>query len=403
MNLHNFRTVVTFEFLRTITKRRFWVLSLSVPILIGLVFALSAASASSKTSDSNSAFTFTYHDASGLVTQQIAAAFGGTPTSDPAAAQQAVKDGTSDAFFDIPADVGTAPIAVYGKDIGLMSNGRYSSVAQSLVKTAAIAKIGNKQLASISASTVPTDQTIYRNGSVAPGFASIILPLAFILLFYLSIMMLGQQMLNVTLEEKENRVSEMILTTMNPTTLIIGKVVALIGVGILQSLVFSVPVFIARFVAPNALKLPAGLKWSDIPIDPVRLVVGFLIFIAGFALFTGFLVAIGAVMPTAREAGGAFSAVIIAMFVPFYALQLIINQPHSLLPTVFTYFPLTAPITALLRNAFGSLSWYEAIIVIVELAAVAGLMLRIGVRLFQTGSISYGSKVNIREALRLAR
>lgn len=70
---------------------------------------------------------------------------------------------------------------------------------------------------------------------------------------------------------------------------------------------------------------------------------------------------------------------------------------------MFTYFPLTAPVTALLRNALGTLSWYEAAIVVVILGIVSTAMLRLGVRLFQTGSISYSSRVNIREALRQGR
>ena len=49
-------------------------------------------------------------------------------------------------------------------------------------------------------------------------------------------------MLNSTLEEKENRVTEMILTTLNPTTLITGKVIALFAVGLVQMLVFLSPI-----------------------------------------------------------------------------------------------------------------------------------------------------------------
>src|SRR5665811_1892134 len=59
-----------------------------------------------------------------------------------------------------------------------------------------------------------------------------------------SIVLLGNQMLTSTLEEKENRVTEMILTTLNPTTLIIGKVISLFMVGLMQMLIFALPVII---------------------------------------------------------------------------------------------------------------------------------------------------------------
>jgi ABC-2 type transport system permease protein len=88
------------------------------------------------------------------------------------------------------------------------------------------------------------------------------------------------------------------------------------------------------------------------------------------------------------------------IFVPFYAVALVISDPHAVIVQIFTYFPFSAPVTALLRNGFGSLNLLEAGIVIVILFAGAAVMLRLAVRLFQYGSISYTSKVNIRTALR---
>ncbi|HET9129100.1 MAG TPA: ABC transporter permease [Propionibacteriaceae bacterium] len=403
MGGHNFRTVVAFEFLRTVTKRRFWVLSLSVPLLLALVFALTSASArTTSTSQTATDFSFSYRDASGLVTPAVARAFGGTPTTDAASAIAAVKLGTLTAFIDIPADVGSAPVQVYGQDAGLIANTRYTSLVQALLRASAREKIGDPRLATIASSGVATTSTIYQHGATVNGWGSVILPGLFLLLFYLSIVMLGQQMLNVTLEEKQNRVSEMILTTMSPTTLIVGKVVALIGVGILQAVVFSSPILIARLSAPTLVHIP-GVSLSDLTPDPFRMIVGFVVFVFAFAMFAGLLVAIGAVMPTIRDASGAFSAVVVTMMIPLYAIQMIVNQPHALLPTVFTYFPLTAPVTALVRNALGTLAWWEAGAVVIILAVVSTLALRIGVRLFQVGSISYGSRVNIRQALRQAR
>lgn len=62
---------------------------------------------------------------------------------------------------------------------------------------------------------------------------------------------------------------------------------------------------------------------------------------------------------------------------------------------IFTYFPLTAPVTALLRNAFGTLSPMEAAIIIVELFVVGIAILRLAVYLFRHGSIEYGRRLNI--------
>lgn len=399
---HNFGTVVAFEFLRTITKRRFWAVSLAVPLLIAIIFGLQSAGAKSDSSQNTAGITFSYLDHSGLVDANLAKAMGGTPTTDAATAVEQVKQGKLDAFLDIPADLPAAPISISAKDAGLMGNGKYGALASALLKVSVAEKIGDKKVAAVAAAGVQSNTTAYLDGTKTAGWGSVVLPGLFLVLFYLAILMLSNQMLNVTLEEKENRVSEMILTTMNPTTLITGKVIALMGVGILQMLVAAVPVVIARIAAPSLVKIP-GLAWSDIPIQPGRIAVALLIFIFGFAMYSGCLVALGAVMPTAREAGSAMGVVMITLFIPFYAFGMILNNPSGLVPTIFTYFPLTAPVTALLRNALGALSWLEAGIVLVILAITSVVMLRLGVRLFQTGSISYGSRVNIREALRLSR
>jgi ABC-2 type transport system permease protein len=116
-------------------------------------------------------------------------------------------------------------------------------------------------------------------------------------------------------------------------------------------------------------------------------------------LFTGVLVAIGAIMPTAKDAGVVFGPLIFVMFLPFYAISLIVSDPGALIVQVFTYFPLTAPVTAMLRNGLDTLQAWEAGTVIAELFVLGFLVLRAAVRLFRYGSIAYTTKPNLRASL----
>jgi hypothetical protein len=84
------------------------------------------------------------------------------------------------------------------------------------------------------------------------------------------------------------------------------------------------------------------------------------------------------------------------IFVPFYAVTLVVSDPHSFIVQLFTYFPYSAPVTAMLRNGFGSLNPLESTIVIVELFALGIIVLRIAVRLFRYGSIEYSKKVSLK-------
>ena len=70
------------------------------------------------------------------------------------------------------------------------------------------------------------------------------------------IVLLGNQMLNSTLEEKENRVTEMILTTINPTNLLLGKVISLFAIGIVQIAVFALPMVVGVPVLPRSAEHP---------------------------------------------------------------------------------------------------------------------------------------------------
>jgi ABC-2 type transport system permease protein len=197
------------------------------------------------------------------------------------------------------------------------------------------------------------------------------------------------------LEEKESRVTEMILTTLDPTTLVIGKVISLSIIGLVQMLVFALPVVIGYLFFRESLSLP-NLDLSHLVFTPGPMIVGALLLVGGFVLFTATLVAVGAIMPTARDAGQVSAPLMILIFVPFYIVGIVVSDPHALIVQLFTYFPYTAPVTAMLRNGFGSLSPLEAGIVVTELFVLGVIALRLAVRLFRYGSIEYSRKVSLR-------
>ncbi|MHC5557581.1 ABC transporter permease [Kocuria sp.] len=402
MGRHNLSTVVGFELTRTVRKRGFWIATLAIPVVIAIIFALSFT-ANTSISDSEEAqkdaqVSFAYTDASGLIPAELAGAFGGTPATDPDAALEQVKAGELDAYFAYPGDPAAAPIEVTGADRGLFDNGAYDAVAQSLLTTAAQQEIGDPALAAAAAGDLRVEATIYRAGEATGGFNDAVAPLLLLVVFILVIMLLSNQMLSSTLEEKENRVTEMVLTTVDPTTLILGKIVALFGVGLVQVLVFLAPVVAGYLFFRDRLAIPE-VDLSEVQVDAPTMVVAVLLLVGGFVLVTGVLVAIGAIMPTAKDAGVVFGPLIFAMFVPFYIVSLIISDPQALIVQVFTYFPLTAPVTAMLRNALGTLEPWAAGVVIAELFVLGAVVLRVAVHLFRHGSTAYTDKLDLRAAL----
>jgi ABC-2 type transport system permease protein len=402
MARHNLSTVVRFEFLRTVSRRRFWIATLVVPVVLVVVALLVSVSNSSTsaTADAqkNARFTFAYTDASGIVDPAAAQRIGGRAAASDADGIAAVRSGRLDAFFAYPARPAVQTTRVYGADKGVFTNGRYSSVAEQLLRLSATERIGSPQLSGITSGGITTTTTTYQNGREAGGFGAVLPALLYLVLFYILIVLLGNQMLGSLLEEKENRVTEMILTTINPNDLILGKVISLFLIGLVQVLVFAVPMAIGYAFFRTSLNIP-DLGLNGLQLDPQRMIVGALLLLGGFALFVGTLVALGAAMPTVKDAGPVFGGLMVLIFVPFYIITLIVSDPSAPLVQLFTWFPYSAPITALLRNAFGTLPLWQGLLVVAELFVLAAIVLRVAARIFRYGAIEYSRKVNIRTAL----
>ncbi|MBW4094162.1 MAG: ABC transporter permease [Acidobacteria bacterium] len=399
MARHNLGTVVSFEFTRTVKKRRFWIATLAIPVMLAIVFALvfisNQSTSSSADAQKNDKLNFSYVDASGLVNAQIAAAMGGSPASSESAALTAVKDGKLQALFVYPGDPAIGKIKIYAADQGIFKNGTYDAVAKQLLTVSAQQQVGQPKLTAVLNGTVSTESTTYKNGVEAGGWGTVVPPLLVLVIFYLTVALLANQMISSTLEEKENRVTEMILTTLNPTTLVVGKIISLFMVGVVQMVVFAVPTVVGYALFREQLAFP-DFDLSHLSPDPLTMLVSALILLGGFILFTGLLVSIGAVMPTVKEAGTMLGPVMILLFVPLYAVSLIISDPSAPIVRIFTFFPLTAPVTALLRNAFGSLDPVSAWVVIAELLILGALALRLAVHLFRYGSIEYSNKLSLK-------
>lgn len=180
----------------------------------------------------------------------------------------------------------------------------------------------------------------------------------------------------------------MILTTVQAKTLIIGKVLSLITLAIVQAVIFLTPVIVGYLLLHDQLSLPS-LDLSDIPLNPGRIASAVAIFTASFLLFTGLLVTVGAASPTAKEAGSYLGIVMILIFGPLYAVSLFVSSPESPLVRFLTFFPFTAPIPALLRNAVGNMSGLDTAIVISTLVLTAAIVMWVAVRVFKSGAIEY--------------
>lgn len=189
-------------------------------------------------------------------------------------------------------------------------------------------------------------------------------------------------------EEKENRISEMILTTVSTKHLIVGKIIAMMLLGVIQILTLIIPVIVAVIIYRDN-EIVSGIL-STIEIDPVSIIINLALFILSVFLSIGFLTYIGTITPTAKDASQFIGPVIIGVVFPLYFMQSFMATDPNFLVYFLTYFPLSAPTALMLRSAFGTLSSPELIIGLVEIAILSFIVIRATVHSFQKNAINFG-------------
>ena len=402
--MHNLGTVFKFETIRVLKKPTFWLMALGFPLmfaaLYGIVFWSQITTMQAAKELEKQEFSLAVTDDSKLVRSELLMAAKTKTVESKEAGINDVKNGKIDAYIYFPKDISKQKVEVYGKDVGLFQNGKYGAVAQSLLSQSVASSVSQAQVA-ILQNKVQVSSTTYLDGKEHGGINEMIAPGLFLVIFFMLVTFFGNQMLTSSTEEKENRTVEMLLTMVKTDTLITGKILSLMVLALIQMLVIVLPVAAGYLAFGSKLQLP-NMDLSLLVFDPVRIGLALVIFLASFMMFTGMLVTLGAMMPTAKEASQWFGLVIMLIFGPFYGITAFVSFPDSPFVKFLSLFPFTAPIPLLLRNAVGNLPAWEGLLGVALLIVAAVLVLWLAVRIFRYGAMSYDSKLSL-SALRMKR
>jgi ABC-2 type transport system permease protein len=196
-------------------------------------------------------------------------------------------------------------------------------------------------------------------------------------------------------EEKENRISELLLTSIKPINLIIGKTISLMVLGIIQVLIILIPALVVYRIADNYNMLPD----IEITFEAGSIAISLTLLLCSYFMFTALSMLIGTISSTARDANSYASVLIIMMILPIIFLNAFSAETPTTLGYVLTYFPPSAPIALMLRNIFGNLPTWEMIIGIIEIFIVGALVLRLAAYIFCHNAISFTAKVDFKKLL----
>ena len=387
-------TVAKFEVIRQLKKPSFWIALFLLPVVIIGFIGLSSLSNSSfgndisknnKTANEN---TFGITDKAGVINEaSLTEKVSKIETKEEGI--EKVKNGEIKEYYYIPEDffeskkVEGYNVSTDGGSLFVQSVGNITS----LLTASAMMRVSPID-ASILTNQIKVENTTFdENGEKANLLGKAIIPIAVLAIYYILVCVFGNRMLLAVVEEKENRISEMILTAVSAKELIIGKIIALIVLGFLQMAVFIVPVII--FVLINHDNPMVSNVVGMVEFEPISFIMNIALLIFSYFLFAGFSVLVGSMMPTARDASQYISIVIIGSMLPFFFMNTVISSNVNIMTYALSYFPLSAPIAMMLRNAFGLLPWYEFMIGIIEIGAFSAITIYLATKSFQKNAINF--------------
>lgn len=224
-------------------------------------------------------------------------------------------------------------------------------------------------------------------------------PVAFVYLLWIAIFSVMQMLLTNTIEEKSNRILEVLLSSISPLQLMRGKILGIAATGLTMVVSWVISfVLIARFVPMLFDKPPSFDPWT-IAGDPLYLTSFLVYFTLGYLLFACLFVGIGSVCNSLKEAQNLQMPVSILLMVPLFAMVPISKDPSGRLATFLSWFPPFTPFVMMNRAAKPpSLEVYigTTVLLVVSILVVQWAAAKI----FRIGVLMTGKPPTLREMLR---
>ncbi len=240
-------------------------------------------------------------------------------------------------------------------------------------------------------------------------------------LIMMFIIIYGNMVMRSVIEEKTNRIIEIIISSVKPFTLMMGKIIGTSLAGILQfliwatiggvlffilSFIFGVHLGAASAVQPELLvasktnfAVTAQMYMNEIwNLPKAALLFGFLFyFIGGYFLYSSIYAAIGAAVDSETDSQQFLLPIILplmlAVYVGFFS---VLNDPHGTIAIVFSMIPLTSPIVMMMRIPFG-VPWWQILISITLLFATFFFVVWFAAKIYRVGILMYGKKPTWKE------
>ena len=425
--MNKLRLIIAREYMSLVGRKSFIVMTLLIPILIIIIGAIPVL--------------LGYLNDKGSSTQQIAviddsgryaaalhsdemynfvALTGDTATNAREFYDKA--NGSIDAIIVIPRNVDSTGI------INIYSEGTITPALVSMVKATIADTIQNAHLAEMG---IPNLQQMVEQAHLDVDVHSVkwsetgdehesstdiamILGLMLSLITYSFVLMYGAMIMNSVIEEKTNRIVEVVVSSCRPFQLMLGKIIGVGLVGLTQMAIWVVLLAIIGTVAGSTLGLSGmspetmaaagsaapdmdsmeGVMSQVLSINYWPILINFVLyFIGGYLLYSSLFAGLGSAVDQASDSSQFTTPVIMVMIIALYAGIACMENPSGPMAVWCSIIPFTSPVVMMIRLPFGVPGWQLALSLVLLFATALGIVW-IAARIYRRGILHYGQKAS---------
>jgi ABC-2 type transport system permease protein len=238
------------------------------------------------------------------------------------------------------------------------------------------------------------------------------------------VLIYGTSVMRSVIEEKTSRIVEIIVSSVKPFQLMLGKIIGNASAGLLQFFIWGILIFIIFTAASSifgvdiaemqtsqlsaeqlevAEKVVGGDKIQLIIQEILRLpilkmfVLFIFYFLGGYMLYSSLYAAIGAAVDNETDTQQFMLPIMLPLILGVYVgFATVINDPHGPIPVLFSHIPFTSPIVMLMRVPFG-VSWAELALSMSLLVVTFVFMVWLAAKIYRVGILMYGKKPTYRD------
>lgn len=231
------------------------------------------------------------------------------------------------------------------------------------------------------------------------GLGALMVPYFLFFILFLMLTIYGQQVLNGVLEEKSSRIVEVLVSTVEPFELMMGKFLGIGLTGLTQMAIWigTAVVLTGPAVAMSLVAMPDGALPTISPLVALHFLA---FFILGFFIYATFYGALGASFNNLQEAQQAAGALGFIFVVPALFAMPVINDPDSTLAVVSSFIPPLTPLIMLLRIVVKEPPFWQIALSYVLCTAFTVFMVWVCARIYRVGILMYGKKPTFKELWR---